>query len=111
MPAGDQIGLLASNVEKVLPELVSEVKAPLNNAAASQVLTPEEQEKRAKNGEAPQLVQQNGETYYTYKSVNYIGMIPVLLQAIKDQQQMIEQLQQQVQEQKAVISQLKPASK
>jgi hypothetical protein len=34
-----------------------------------------------------------------------------LIQAVKEQQQMIEKLQQQLQEQKALISRLKPAVK
>ena len=48
---------------------------------------------------------------YSYKTVNYLGLVPLLIQAVKDQQQMINQLQQQLQEQKAVISRLQPAGK
>jgi heme exporter protein D len=56
-------------------------------------------------------VQVGEETYYSFKSVNYIGLVPVLVQAVKDQQQMIENLHQQLQEQRALITRLKPAVK
>ena len=53
------MGVIAQEVEKIFPELVS------TNA--------------------------NG-----YKSVNYIGLIPVMIESIKDQQQQINELTQLV---------------
>lgn len=57
------IGLVAQELEQVLPELVTTHK---------------------------------GADYDDEKSVNYNGVIPVLIEAIKEQQQQIEQLQQRV---------------
>lgn len=57
------MGLVAQEIEQVLPELVTTHK---------------------------------GTDYDDEKSVNYNGVIPVLIEAIKEQQQQIEQLQQRV---------------
>ena len=111
-PEGTQIGILASEVEKDLPELVKEITTPLNKDETPVPISPDVLERRKQNGDdSPELVQVGEETYYSFKSVNYIGLVPVLVQAVKDQQQMIEQLQQLVQEQRALISRLKPAVK
>lgn len=64
-PQGTQFGFIAQDVEKVTPELVAQ--APL----------PEEANKP--EGDKTE-----------YKMVNYIGLIPVLTQAIQEQQRMIE---------------------
>jgi hypothetical protein len=69
-------------------------------------------ENAAKSGDGNPVPPQNQkEEMYSYKAVNYLGLIPVLIQAVKEQQQMIEKLQQQLQEQKALISRLKPVVK
>jgi hypothetical protein len=68
---GPQDGVLAQDVEKVYPELVSEVPIyngdPSNPAAATK-----------------------------YKSVNYIGLVPILIKAVQEQQAEIDTLQQQI---------------
>jgi hypothetical protein len=108
LPEGHQIGLLASQVEKAAPMLVKEIKTPV----AIEISGPLSPEIAAKSGDGnPVPTQNQKEDMYSYKAVNYIGLIPVLVQAIKEQQQMIENLQKQLQEQKALISRLKPAVK
>ena len=74
-------------MEKVFPELVS-----------SQVHS---YHKNSGNNEIKKYVQT-----IKYKGINYIGMIPVLTQAIKEQQEMIEKQQLQIEELKIMISQL-----
>lgn len=51
----------------------------------------------------PQLVKEDGEGYL---AVNYQGMIPVLLEGIKEQQTQIESQQQQINELKAMVQSL-----
>jgi hypothetical protein len=41
-----------------------------------------------------------------YKSMNYIGLTPVLVQAVKEQQAQIEDLKKQLEEQKKLIDAL-----
>jgi hypothetical protein len=76
LPEGKQIGLIAQNIETVLPELIQ-------------------------NAEFVSLEKQEGESQpeqvkIEYKSVNYIGLIPVLISAIQEQQQQIELLKKEI---------------
>jgi hypothetical protein len=84
-PEGRQFGLIAQEVEKVFPELVESSSNPGKPDA---------------NGRPVQGAEIN------YKAMNYIGLTPILVQAIKDQQKIIEQMQKQLDEQKEIINQL-----
>ncbi len=70
LPSGIQYGLLSTDVESVLPNLVAEQEAPATYDSLGNQLEPS----------------------FTFKSVNYVGLIPILLQKIKDQQQAIDSL-------------------
>jgi endosialidase-like protein len=70
LPKGKQFGLLAGDLEAVLPELVQE--------------NPVHPDAESKDSKSPPE---------TYRSVNYIGLIPVLIGAIKEQQAQIASLQ------------------
>ena len=79
LPEGKQIGLIAQELEEILPELV------VDNVHSYD-----------KNGgiEGAEKDMEKIE----YKGINYIGLIPVLIEAMKEQQQQIEELQQQIKE-------------
>jgi hypothetical protein len=66
LASGDQFGLLAQDLEAVFPQLVQETAVP-----------PDVQDK---------------ETTEKFKSVNYIGLIPVLIKAMQEQQEEIAAL-------------------
>ena len=85
LPEGPQIGLIAQEVEQVIPELVENGTHP----------GPMNRETHEPAGEPIQL-----------KAMNYIGLTPVLVQAIKEQQQQIEDLKKIVEEQGRIISEL-----
>lgn len=104
-PGGQQIGLLASEVEKVMPGLVHQVKAPLSGQGFTGIAN-----KNTDGADAPTLVRQNGVTYHTFKSVNYIGIVPILLQAVKEQQNEISELKQELQQLKQAVSRLRQTS-
>ncbi|HOZ87335.1 MAG TPA: tail fiber domain-containing protein [Bacteroidia bacterium] len=70
LPEGNQIGLIAQELEKVFPELIQE--------------TPENEMISAK-GEVTK--------FPAVKSVNYIALIPVLISGLQEQQKQIEELQ------------------
>ncbi|HPI53106.1 MAG TPA: tail fiber domain-containing protein [Chitinophagaceae bacterium] len=72
LPKVKSYGFIAQDLEKVIPEAVKE--APLFF---------HDKDKRNNSSE-------------NYKSVNYIALIPILSQAIKEQQQMIEELKTMV---------------
>jgi hypothetical protein len=72
-----QYGLIAQEVETVLPDLVKEITAPLRLTEA---------EKKAK-------VKKDA---FKYKTVNYSALIPIMLKAIQEQQAEIEALKKQL---------------
>lgn len=69
-----QIGLLAANVEAVFPELIAEVHHPEQYSDDGEVINPA----------------------MDFKAVNYTGMIPVLIGAVKQQQQQLSTMQTQI---------------
>jgi hypothetical protein len=82
---GRQFGLIAQEVEKVFPELVLD-------------------------GANPGKLDVNGRPVpgneITYKTMNYIALTPILVQAVKEQQQQIEEMKKQLEEQKLLIDAL-----
>ncbi len=71
LPQGTQNGLIAQEVQQVFPELVKDIKQP---------------ERKDKDGKtvSPEL---------EYKGLNYAGLIPVLVSAVKEQQTKIDSLE------------------
>ena len=83
LPKGKQFGLIAQDVETVFPELV---KDEVN------VIMPDL--KKNPDGLKQEI---------KYKGVNYIGLIPILTQAIKEQQLQINDLRRQIKELKGLV--------
>ena len=77
MGLGDkmQYGFIAQELEAVLPELVQQKSLPTGGA---------------RKADANATSEEN--TNETFKMVNYTGVIPVLVEAIKEQQQIIEEM-------------------
>jgi hypothetical protein len=73
---GRQFGFIAQELEQVFPELVKDMHDPGSN----------------------QIEEQKGNHYEAvdYKGINYIGLIPVLTEAIKEQQQIIDSQQDMI---------------
>jgi hypothetical protein len=74
---GKKLGFIAQELETVLPELVKDAVAPA-------ILTKEEREAKVKKDPTQ------------YKSVDYVGVIPVLVAAIQEQQALIKALTDKV---------------
>jgi hypothetical protein len=70
LPPGNQIGLLAEDIEIVAPQLVSAVSSPALYDSIGNVVYPQ----------------------VDFKAVNYTGLIPVLVTAIKQQKLFIDSL-------------------
>jgi hypothetical protein len=94
LPKGNQMGLIAQDLEKVLPELVTNMP---------------EMEIKDKQG--------NVTTIPEFKSVQYIQLIPLLIGGLQEQQKMIveqknvnNKLQQQIDELKALVQSLAGSS-
>jgi len=87
LPEGKQIGLIAQELEEILPELVTD------NVHAYD---------KNKGIEGAERDMEKIE----YKGINYIGLIPVLIEAMKEQQEQIEKQQRQNEEQQKQINEL-----
>lgn len=86
LPSGNQIGLIADEVKQVFPELVKDAVQPATYGKdVTEIIRPE----------------------IKYESVNYIGLIPVLVASAQEQQKQIELQQAQLQDQQRQIEELK----
>jgi len=92
LPTEDQYGFLAQDVEKVLPHLVRDVENP-----AAPVQNEED------GASMEELAKSGPQEYETVKSVNYIGMIPLLVKAVQEQQEIIENQQKEIEALKAKV--------
>lgn len=84
LPEGKQWGFVAQEVEKILPNLVQEN------------LHPKEPNNKSSEME-----------YLEYKSINYIGLIPVLTKAIQEQHQAITDKEEKIEELRMEVEELK----
>ncbi|MDA3814219.1 MAG: tail fiber domain-containing protein [Candidatus Cloacimonetes bacterium] len=87
LPEGEQIGLIAQELEEILPELV------VDNVHAYD------------RNEGIEGAERNMERI-EYKGINYIGLIPVLIEAIKELNAQNEDQQKQNEEQQRLIDEL-----
>jgi len=74
LPGGLQRGFIAQEVEAILPDLVHDISYHAKTDSMGAVLVPAE----------------------TIKTLNYVGIIPIIVAAMQEQQQIIEGLQQQL---------------
>lgn len=82
MPTGKQYGLIAQEVQQVLPELVSHITQPETRNLKGQIIHQQEH----------------------YLGLNYHGIIPVLIGAVKEHQQEIKTQQSAIDSLKNVIN-------
>lgn len=90
LPQGKQYGLVAQDVEAVLPDLVKQSQFQSNWAASSKNVN----DKQAAS--KPEKID--------FKTVNYIELIPILIKGMQEQQQKIEQLEQKVETLKQAVA-------
>jgi hypothetical protein len=83
---GRHYGLIAQQLEEVVPELVLPVAEP---PRYSSMETADDSERTRA---IPEILEEGS----TYKGIKYVELIPILIQAIKEQQQTIEVLEAKV---------------
>ena len=85
LPRGKHFGLLAQDVEKVLPGLVKDADVNTNSITA-------QSSNDLRNGKLPETAVAKGENI-EIKAVNYTGLIPIMIKAMQEQEDKIEKLE------------------
>ncbi|MDZ4845260.1 MAG: tail fiber domain-containing protein, partial [Chitinophagales bacterium] len=79
LPNGIQRGLLAQEVQQVLPDLVRDITLPAKRDTSGKILAPQAE----------------------FKGINYEGFTPIILKALQEQQAMIDSLARELAEVKS----------
>lgn len=102
LPKGDHYGLIAQDVEQLLPNLVS--------TADHEVLKRPQQSDASKpytNGLPKPTAQPAGKPEtISVKALNYVELIPIMVKGMQEQSELIKQQQQQINELKVQVSRL-----
>ena len=102
LPKGIHYGLIAQDLEQVLPNLVSEGKHTMRT------FKPATPVRQAAGGSLIPIVahQQEPKESITIKAVNYVELIPIMIKAMQEQEATIEKQNTKIEQQNANIEQL-----
>jgi len=110
LPKGTHYGLIAQDLEQVLPNLVKEAPRELRVSAPDEVIKPVSDDGTASASTAsaqslhlPTKGKVITETI-NVKAVNYEELIPIMIKAMQEQQAMIQKQQKQIDELKSMIT-------
>lgn len=87
LPEGEQVGLLANDLEKIMPHLVKQ-SYHMKNAAE-----PGGPDAKGKRYETKEEIEAN---LIPFKAVNYTGLIPYLIKAVQEQEDSISILKERI---------------
>ena len=90
------IGFIAQEIEPIFPELVKEADAIIDEGVEKEVLDYEEKDEEGKVIKQTFKKVREGKKWEKIKTVSYGKLIPVLVEAIKEQQGQIEELKKLV---------------
>ncbi|MEP7319037.1 MAG: tail fiber domain-containing protein [Panacibacter sp.] len=105
LPKGTHYGLIAQELEQVLPNLVKESKRELNITPQQAILP----QKGGDTSNAAKSMVTNSEAAKTetinIKAVNYDELIPIIIKGMQEQDAVIKQQQQEIDQLKGAIAQ------
>lgn len=96
LPQNHQYGFIAQEIQPILPELITTHKLALSTTGGNTV-----------NGESKEGNSQASAETLEFVGVNYLSIIPILVQGIKEQDTKINQLEKSISELKAQVEELK----
>lgn len=95
LPGGMQYGLIAQDVEQVLPQLVKDSKFNTHTAYQAEY---EKAEREGKPLPKSEVIE--------FKALDYVDLIPIMIKGMQEQQQTISDLTNEVNELKQMVQQL-----
>ncbi len=101
LPQGQRYGLIAQELEKVLPGLVKKTTFDVDKAASPSKPNPKDPNAQAKNE-----AKKTGEAI-DFKAINYTELIPIMIKGMQEQQQTINAQQEMMDKQQQQITELK----
>jgi len=102
LPQGSHFGLIAQDVEKILPDLVADIKFE-TAMAQPQVTEPALQQESGKTETKSEIIK--------FKTLNYTELIPVLIKGMQELEQENTQLKSELEELKQLVNQnIKPTA-
>ena len=105
LPKGNHYGLMAQDVEQVLPNLVKESPHESVNSADAAINISSADGKPASAAEiAEQKIKSTPKESISIKAVNYTELIPIIIKAMQELSAKNDELQVQVNELKSIIS-------
>ena len=90
LPEGRHYGLVAQDVEKILPNLVRETKFDLS------FIKPQNAKGSADANQNLSETNKNSSETVDCKALNYIELIPIMIKGMQEQQKQIEELKQEI---------------
>ena len=106
LPKGSHYGLMAQDVEEVLPNLVSTTDHQDMKPAKPEALKKDANGRLMPPSAAKQPASQKGETI-SIKAVNYTELIPIVVKGMQEQQQQLQAQKQLIETQQQQIDELK----
>jgi hypothetical protein len=107
LPKGKHYGLIAQDLEQVLPDLVKETEFHTGKAGPTEAAPPlVGQSNTGGSVPAPEVVNETNGEIINFKAVNYTELIPLMVKAMQEQQQVINNQQQLIEQQQQHMNKL-----
>lgn len=98
LPKGNHFGLIAQEVEKILPNIVQDTKFETANSQADANLKQPSIGGKENSANSVKPADKTKSEEIDFKAVNYTELIPIIIKGMQEQQAVIEKQQQEIDE-------------